>query len=277
MVLARIGGSRSIDNEPAQDVNNHKASPPDESSSSTKNTNDSHLFPRQRVLLQQTARANSNRFNDGSRRSFAGDAVSFRRSDSDRSVASIGSSMRSVKGQEAAATRPRKKKHNNLVQKVRTSARYLLKKKTAKFAATASLEQVRYIETIDEYTATDLERLWFSVEDLDDAKAEAEDLASLWEEHPALAQKGAADNPYRGLEDKTPNGFWDAYKARRDVLNAVLDVQDEQQAADPAALAAASVNITAAFAKPAVERAKQDVKDAAEHCQTGTQGVGCVA
>eukprot|EP00977_Amphora_coffeiformis_P001587 scaffold307_cov162-Amphora_coffeaeformis.AAC.3 len=231
-----------------------------------------HLFPRQKVLLQRSShRANSNRNVNGSRRSFAGDATSFRRSDSDRSMGTVGCSMRSIKsnGTTTSSSRPKVKK--NFVQKVRTSARYLLKNKTAKFAPGKHLTDVKFIETIDENTDEDLERLWFSANALDDFKGDAEDAASLWEAHPAMAERSAHENPYRGLEDKTPEGQWEAYKARRDVLNAVLDVQDEQMAQskvpDPQILADTSATVTKAYQAAALERAKKDEEEAKEHCQ----------
>ena len=33
----------------------------------------------------------------------------------------------------------------------------------------------------------------------------------------------------RGLEEQTADGHWNAYKARKDVVNAVLDEQDAQR------------------------------------------------
>ena len=239
----------------------------------TMTTSDQHLFPRQKVLLQQSHRANSNR-NNGSRSTFAGDATSFRRSDSDRSM-SVGSSMRSIKSNMTSISRPKVKK--NFVQKVRTSARCLLKNKTVRFATGKHLTDLRFIETIDEYTADDLKILCFSSKNLDDFKGEAEDSASMWAAQPAMAARSAHENPFRGLEDKTPDGQWEAFKARRDVLNAVLDVQDEQmaqsQVPDPQILAHTSVKSTEGSLPAALERAKNDKEEAREHCQKERDGL----
>lgn len=162
------------------------------------------------------------------------------------------------------------------------------------------LEQVQYIGTLDELDDGLLDDLWFTADDLDDMKREALEIAVALEEavekaaaagraHPLEDDKDGEDecgHCFRGLESKTEEGNWQAYKARKDVVNAVLDEQDRQEAQkqkgrggksnsnadsknldDEQTMRAISVQVTEPYAKQAVERAERDARVADKLCQ----------
>lgn len=75
---------------------------------------------------------------------------------------------------------------------------------------------------------------------------------------------------WRGLEIRTEEGIWQSYKARLDVTNAVLDVQDQLQRHQRSLngaiwLAKASRELSGRSVQQAVERAQNDAVDAKKY------------
>lgn len=152
-------------------------------------------------------------------------------------------------------------------QKLRKSFKAIMGKKCVRFAANKQrLTTLQFIETLEEL---DVQAIWFSSMELDNFKADAQDMAIALENTPNLE----IDHPdWRGLESRSEDGNWNAYKARSDCTNAVLDVQDEeiigakQQRRKSATengvmrIARASREVSAKFVAQAVERAAQDAK-----------------
>ena len=179
------------------------------------------------------------------------------------------------------------------------------KTKKVQFAMDMS-RVVCHVELLNEWYNTDNESqldakaYWYTAQDLDDLKREAQDDAVYWE-HKAVAVAWQAktvplvvasnntsaastkkttsittatvQEALRGLEGQTAEGHWKAYKARSDVVNAVLDEQDAQRrrggwtrgpplvtCADPDALRDASTAISEDSVQEAVQRGADDAK-----------------
>lgn len=182
----------------------------------------------------------------------AGDATSFCGSAMEQSLASQHSTRHHSL---------RKSSKHNLLQAVRT-ARNMFHKKTVKFAQQGSglmgklMTQIHCIEHWSVHHEQ-MEALWCTAKELQVSKRDAEDLAALWE---ALPAKVSADDR-RGLEDKTPEGQYAVYRARRDVWNAVLEAQDERTS-----LEVASRNVSRPCVAKAMERGQTDAQEARQYC-----------
>ena len=148
--------------------------------------------------------------------------------------------------------------------------------KNVKFPVDEHLEELEYIESFVDMETALIDAIWFSRDELDDYKAEADQLAEALE-HEANLEGHVDHEDWRGLENRTEEGNWKAYKARSDVTNAVLDAQDELQAphnrrrlstTDGAFfLAEASLEISISLVEEALERARQDALAAQQYCQ----------
>ena len=115
---------------------------------------------------------------------------------------------------------------------------------------------VRFIEQLDELEEDLIKLVWFTADEIDDMKHENEMTAAAFD-------AGHADVDARGLENKTEEGNWNAYKARKDVTNALLDEQDDQQAQrfaklDWEKLRCVCVEISGRLQEEAWERARGD-------------------
>lgn len=179
----------------------------------------------------------------------------------------------------------------------RDSSSYLqsqVKQKAVSFGPSLCIT-ITYIETLAEICEEGLfNTIWWEHEELKGFKYDAEDEATAVE-HEIVSQawrKGPGsecsheehpEEAIRGLECHTAEGHWRAYKARSDVVNAVLDEQDAQRriggwrrtsthrrasdtslptiadaTTEPHRLAAAAREISRVFATEAAERGKQD-------------------
>jgi len=110
-----------------------------------------------------------------------------------------------------------------------------------------------------------LEDLWFTYDEMKAMKWDADEVAD------ALDAGEEVDNP-RGLEAKTKEGNWIAYKMRQDVTNEVLDEQDRQYDLGVAELddekfRQVSLEVTQDAQRVAHELALQDEKEALELLQ----------
>lgn len=104
--------------------------------------------------------------------------------------------------------------------------------------------------------------LWFSGDEMDATKTEANQLAEALE---ALQQTDSSED-WRGLESRGPVGHWKAYKARLNCQNAVLDAAEARHSS-PALVAAAARTISTTSVEAAIQRAVGDATMAADYCQ----------
>lgn len=102
--------------------------------------------------------------------------------------------------------------------------------------------------------------IWLSAEEMYQTKADATQLAEALE---TMGLVHGNHEEWRGLESRGPEGKWAAYKARLDVVNAVLDGQDARL--DAILLAKASRELTVACVNEAIGRAEKDAMHAKEH------------
>ena len=169
----------------------------------------------------------------------------------------------------------RKVRRLSMRNALRKNVRKVVGKKSVSFVCDKRLFEFHCVEAIGELKNIDL--IWFTSDELVASKKDAQRLADALEVKASL-HGVVGDEDWRGLESHGEEGHWKAYKARSDVKNAVLDVQDEfkaprmrrrqSNATDGTTLMAkAAREISVVFADEAVERARQDAECAEEYCQ----------
>lgn len=169
----------------------------------------------------------------------------------------------------------RKSRNLSMRNAFRKTVQKVVGKKSVSFACDKRLFDYQYVDTVKEMK--NIELIWFTSAEMDGCKRDAQRLADALEVQDGLG--GVIDHDdWRGLENHGEDGNWKAYKARSDVVNAVLDVQDQFQstkirrrqsnAVDAVTLMAkAAREVSFECVEQAVERACQDADYANEYCQ----------
>ena len=126
--------------------------------------------------------------------------------------------------------------------------------------------QVSGIERVQDLSTEIIESVWYTDTEITDMKREMDLIAAAMDD-------GATDVEGRGLEARTEQGNWLAYKARLDATNAVLDEQDRQMSKgrrhavvklDDAQVREVYLEVSASYSEQALKRGQQDEKDTME-------------
>jgi len=143
-----------------------------------------------------------------------------------------------------------------------TSMRNLLKKKSVSIVE--SNNTTEGIERLQDLDKEMIDAIWFTDDEIHDMKQEMDQIAGAMD-------MGETDVDGRGLENRTEEGNWLAYKARMDATNAVLDEQDKQLRQrvklNDEGLRAAYLEVSEKFGIKAHFLALQDEKDAMDILQ----------
>jgi hypothetical protein len=102
--------------------------------------------------------------------------------------------------------------------------------------------------------------IWYSVDEMADSKREAAQLAQALE----MVEASTSHEDWRGLEARSPQGRWKAYKTRLDASNAVLDAHDQKVTSKE--LSTVAKKVSAASVDQAIARGRVDAQIAAGYC-----------
>lgn len=128
-----------------------------------------------------------------------------------------------------------------------------------------SFSKQAFVYRIKSYSESRYQSLiWYSVSDMADSKNEAAQLAEALE-----TMESTSHEDWRGLEARGPQGRWEAYKARLDASNAVLDAHDQKVSSRKLSLVAKKAS--AASVDQAIARALVDAQVAARYCNNEEQ------
>jgi hypothetical protein len=139
----------------------------------------------------------------------------------------------------------------------------IFKEKAVSFSLAAN--ETKLIEKAEELEEEVRVAMWWTGQEVDDIKTENEQLASAMD-------AGHTDVDGRGLEEKTEEGNWNAYKARRDATNVVLDEQDRQHRQrflklDDEGFRKVYLEVSETSIEQAVKRGKEDEEAVQDYLQ----------
>jgi hypothetical protein len=139
----------------------------------------------------------------------------------------------------------------------------VFKKKHVSFSLGAN--ETKLVEQVEELEEEVRVATWWTEGEIDDIKAEGEKLAWALD-----AGNTAVDG--RGLEAKTEEGNWIAYKARLDATNVVLDEQDRQRQQqflrnDDEGFRKVYLEVSETCVEEAVKRGKEDEEAVQDYLQ----------
>jgi hypothetical protein len=134
-----------------------------------------------------------------------------------------------------------------------------------KFANKVQCLQGRKVSDIDK----DIRKSWFTKKELNQIAAEFAHTITKMEKNAFEDQEHGNDETRRGLEKSTEEGAWKLYERRRDALNAVLVLQDQQRTDGVRdgtdELAAAYTVTTREACKEAIKFGRQDAREAKKY------------
>lgn len=214
-------------------------------------------------------------------------------------ISAAGARRQSVFGRDTTQAKPKGahigRRMSTFAMGVKTNMKHLINRdKGVRWstgnAKDAPQEMVHFIETLEELFEDGLiEKVWFTDKEMGVMKEEADMVAEsidvnkmdISDNSNSKSDDTSKDNypgididgEGRGLEYRTEEGNWKAYKARKDATDALLDEQERQEEnkrfamPDDEEIATAVAEVTEPFMQEAAGRAKEDALVAAAICQ----------